>query len=550
MSGSEAVTEKPSHSLGRLRAAVARRLTIGRSVLRGGANYMTNLVWLLMRSIEERKLTVAGVFALGQLSVGAQAAALGALYWYAAQAQSDAVVSLGPFGVELRAREDLWLLGAVVAGSAVCFLGSALFLYLSQRTVIGIGEEDLARRLTEVIRIARRLPDPRAPDASRIVLKSGLTKVNLGCRVAASSTVALLSAVTPLVGGVVAAAVLLVIDPVLTSMLGIAAALWCTLLYPSMKRQVKIPDRMVRGKLAFTKESRALLQSPLEAGVPETLSSAVTLAEVMIGRRRIANDIKVLLQTGVAVIGTLAALYLAYRIIDGNGDWPIFIVYLGGLRIAVNGCFAVPRTFGTVSQRYSRLVVFIQFIQSGRRIDEEQLGHAGRGGSVALGALPDGTSVGVRGGDRIALAAVAGPQLVQAAFVQARASATGRPLASAWVQPADSSACAGEDIPIRLVEAEQLFAMEPTAAQAFLDRFDDGVTAIVYRDEARVGKFGERHLLVVDDDTFQASVPLGTAESRMALASFADVRARVDDKAGRATGVFGVSMDDEEDEEA
>ena len=55
MSGSEAVTEKPSHSLGRLRDAVARRLTIGRSVLRGGANYMTNLVWLLMRSVDERR---------------------------------------------------------------------------------------------------------------------------------------------------------------------------------------------------------------------------------------------------------------------------------------------------------------------------------------------------------------------------------------------------------------------------------------------------------------------------------------------------------------
>ena len=36
MSGSEAVTEKPSHSLGRLRDAVARHLTIGRSVIRGG----------------------------------------------------------------------------------------------------------------------------------------------------------------------------------------------------------------------------------------------------------------------------------------------------------------------------------------------------------------------------------------------------------------------------------------------------------------------------------------------------------------------------------
>ena len=65
---------------------------------------------------------------------------------------------------------------------------------------------------------------------------------------------------------------------------------------------------MVRGKMAFTEESRALLQSPPGAGVPETLSSAVTLAEVMIGRRRIANDIKVLLQSGVAVIGTLAGV--------------------------------------------------------------------------------------------------------------------------------------------------------------------------------------------------------------------------------------------------
>ena len=72
-----------------------------------------------------------------------------------------------------------------------------------------------------------------------------------------------------------------------------------------MKRQVKIPDRVVRGKMAFTKESRALLQSPPGAGVPETLSSAVTLAEVMIGRRRIANDIKVLLQTGAkAAVGS------------------------------------------------------------------------------------------------------------------------------------------------------------------------------------------------------------------------------------------------------
>ena len=517
--------------------------------MRGGANYTTNLAWLIRRSVEGRKLKVAAVFALGQLSLAAKAAALAALYWYAAQTQSDAVVSLGPLGIELRAREDLLLLWAVVVASAVCFLASSGFLYLSQNILIGIGEEDFARRLTEVIRIARRLPDPRAPEASRIFLESGLTKVNRGCRHGASSTVTLLSAVTPMVGGVVAGAALLVIDPVLTSMLVITAALWCMLLYPLMMRQLKIADRVVRGRTAFANESRALLQSPPVAGVPEKLGSAVKLAEVMIGRRRVANDMTLVLQSGVAVIGTLAALYLAYRIIDGNGAWPIFIVYLGGLRIALNGCFAVPRTFGRVSRLYPRLVVFIQFLQSAARIDREPLGRAGAGDAVLLGSLPDGTTVSVRGGDRIALAAFGKPPMVQAAFLEASAAATGRPVAAAWVHPADLSARAREDAPIRLVEADDLAEMEPPAARAFLDRVNDGVTAIVYRDETRIGAFGEPHLIVVDDGAFTASVPLGSAKSRAVLESFAAARARVVDAAGRATSAFDSSMEDEEDEE-
>ena len=77
--------------------------------------------------------------------------------WYAAQTQSNAVVSLGPLGIELRAQDDLWLLGAVVAASAACFLASSGFLYVSQNTLLEIGEESLGRRL----------PDPRAKEASR-----------------------------------------------------------------------------------------------------------------------------------------------------------------------------------------------------------------------------------------------------------------------------------------------------------------------------------------------------------------------------------------------
>ena len=78
---------------------------------------------------------------------------------------------------------------------------------------------------------------------------------------------------------------------------------------------------------------------------------------------------------------------------------------------------------------------------------------------------------------------------------------------------------------------------------------NDGVTGIVYRDETRIGAFGEPHLIVVDDGAFTASVQLGTAESRAVLASFADARARVADAAGRATSAFDSSMEDDEDEE-
>ena len=162
--------------------------------------------------------------------------------WYAAQTQSDAVVSLGPLGIELRAQDDLWLLGAVVAASAACFLASSGFLYVSQNTLLEIGEESLGRRL----------PDPRTKEASWIFLESGLTKVNRGCRYGASSMVTLLSAVTPMVGGIVAGAALLVIVPLLTSTLAIAATLWSMLLYPLMRRQVRFADRLVREKTTVT----------------------------------------------------------------------------------------------------------------------------------------------------------------------------------------------------------------------------------------------------------------------------------------------------------
>ena len=515
---------------------------MGRSVVRSGSNYTANLTWLVARKVAGRKLKVVRAFVLGQLSIFAQAAAVGTLYWYAAQTQSDATVSLGPLGIELRAREDLLLLGAVVATSAACFLASAGFIYSSEKTLIGIVEEGLARGLTEIVRIAKRLPDPRAPEASQILLDKGLTKIAQGCKHGASATLMLLSTVSPMVGGIAAGGALVVIDPLLTTMLGVGAILWSMRIYPLLRRQVKYTDRLARGKSAFVAESRWLLHSPSPAEVPAEMGSAVTLSAVLNDRRRTEKKIRLVLQLGVSVIGALAALYLAYRIIDGNGNWPIFIVYLGGLRIALNGCFAVPRTFGNVSRFYPRLVVFMRFLQGAARMDAEPLGRAEHGDTLLLGTLPDGATASAGVGDRIALAALGTHLEIQAAFIGARVATTDLPVAAAWVHPAELEV--RQDAQIRLVEADVLAEMDPGAAVAFLNRMNDGVTGIVYRHESRIGAFNEPQLMLIEDATLVASVGLGTTESADVLERFAQIRA-----VNAAQQAVDSSMMDEEDEE-
>ena len=544
-------TEASPGRRGRIRDAVERGLAYCRSALRGGVNYANNIAWVIARGLDGRRLRAAVGVACGQLSLGAQAGALLLLYWYADQAQADAVVSLGPLGLEWRAREDFRLLACVVALSGLGFVAAGGFLYGAQRVFIRIGEEEMARRLREMVRYARRLPDPRAGAASRILLDGGLTAVTQGCRYAGQSIVTILGAVTPVVGGAVAGVALLLIDPLLTGMLLVVAAFWCLLLYPLMMRQVAMFDRMARGKRAFKEESQALLRSGPATRTPETLDGAVEFARAMIGRRRVMNDISLLLQTGTAVCATLAAMYLAARIIGGSDDWPKFILYLGALRIALTGGSTAPRAFGTVSRYYPRLVVGIQFLQSAARMDEEPPGRAQAGDTVVLGSLADGREVRVRGGDRIALVTREAPGVVQAAFLQARAPESGRPLVAGWVGQDEVAGDLRADACIHLVDAGALASRAPAAARARLDSLPAGVTVLVHREAAGVGAYGESHLLVADDDGLGAFVRLGTVASGAALEAFSagSERAAGGGPAAPAPGIDVPGAYDEQEED-
>ena len=92
--------------------------------------------------------------------------------------------------------------------------------------------------------------------------------------------------------------------------------------------------------------------------------------------------------------------------------------------------------------------------------------------------------------------------------------------------------------------------MDRPDVQAFVERSKNAVTAIVHRDETRIGTFGETHLIVIDSGKFTASVPLGTAESRAALKSFAERRVQYAQEVERTNLDSNLLLPDDEEDDA
>ena len=63
--------------------------------------------------------------------------------------------------------EPQWL-WAIVAVSTLCFVVSAVFLYLSRKQILDIVEKQYARSLEQLGLLSLRVPDPRVPVASHI----------------------------------------------------------------------------------------------------------------------------------------------------------------------------------------------------------------------------------------------------------------------------------------------------------------------------------------------------------------------------------------------
>lgn len=496
---------------------VAGPVASGRRFAQRGTNYARLVAWLLRRSFRGHNLKLAVILCLSLLYLAGQAAAIVVLYWYARQMQTDGVLSVLQLG-SLRVRDEPLFLWTVVGVSAICFIVSAGCLFLSRSMVIRLVELDYAGSLRELIGLARRLPDPRAPIASRIIASGGFKELHAGCRFAALTALNFCNALPPLVGGAGAAVVLVWIDRSLTGLILITAVLWATLLYPLTLRAVRLAQKRDKARAAFAAESRELLRVGSAARISDKLEGITALADAYLGRRRVMNEMALLVQIGATIIVACAALYLAHQVILGSSDWPLFIAYLGGLRMALSGCFQAATTFGGVSRFYPQVVQFALFMQSAFQIERQGLGRVGRGATIVLGALPDGTPVSVTCGDRLAVVPLLTEAELKLALLQARAVDTGRPLLTTWLD-ADRLPLSGQvgNLPLAAVRADTLRSLGEAEAGALLETLNDSVTLVVHRNADHVGTFGDTHLIVVEAATIAEWMPLGTEESRAAL---------------------------------
>ena len=195
--------------------------------------------------------------------------------------------------------EWLW---AVVAASTTLFVISAAFLYLSRRQIIDVVEQHYARSLEQLVFLSLRVPDPRAPIATRIFLDHGLTGLTTGCRRGTLTATSFANAITALVGGLGAAFFLFRIDLPLTLLIVVAAVLGALLLYPLTLRAAKSAKDRDKAQTVLRSEIRKLNEDLSVEPTATSLKSVDEVSRVYMMRRRVLTELIFATEIGITII--------------------------------------------------------------------------------------------------------------------------------------------------------------------------------------------------------------------------------------------------------
>jgi hypothetical protein len=493
-------------------------------------NYTLLAISLLLDCISKRKKKLAGAFALNLAYLGSQGIGLGAVYWYARTMQSDGHASIPWIGQYIPV-SDQTLLWLVVVLAALAFIASALFLYLSRNLILSMVQEHYAKSLEKLVLMTIKLPDARAPLASRILQNRGLAKLAGGCRRAAVFAGIFCNAAFGMIGGIGAAAFLFWSDPLLTGLVLIALLLAALILYPLTLRASQLVRIREQAERSFREELATLGRDRAPQAV--ALTSPNEVSSAFIARRRIRTELNFRSEIAIAVILSAVVAYMANQSLAGRVDWAFFIVYIGALRIVLLALTQGIRAFAGMSRFYPYLASYYWLRQELRGLDNRAFETSKNGDQIALGTLRTGETIMAVVGECWAVAAIDAKDL-QHALLMARRAGSDLPLKSELIAPSDPL---DDDTTLAILDLNRWPA--GVDVQAVLGALKNQVTFIVGGE--LMGSLGEKYLLTVLKGEFWRRAVIGSPETELALEEFAHRTSKIKKK---------VLADDEDEEEA
>ena len=431
--------------------ALSKPISLLAGVGRQARNYTRVVLWLVYEAFHGHVRKLAAALFFNLLYLAGQIGAIGLIYGYARLMERHEPFKVPWLDVTLDTAQPEILWG-VVGLSGLLFLASGACQYLARWTTYKIAEENLADSLKSLVVLEGRLPDPRAPIASRTLVETGFAKILAVSRRGAVMGVIFFNASAGALGAIAALVFLFGMDPGLTLLILAGVALGALSLYPVALRGVRLATLRERTQVALARELRELYESGRSVELGPNMQTPAAFAAAYMGRRRIVAEFTLVLGIVVTIILALVVYYMANQARMGSASWAIFIAYIGALRLVLSGSTQVIRAFAGVSRYYPQLVPYYTLLRDSPKIDKLPLGTVSRSEAIFLGSQANGEKIIVRGGDRLAVATTDSRRHVQFAMIEAKVPASGKPIGTSIVR---SGTLVNGEAGIAVIELDQ-----------------------------------------------------------------------------------------------
>jgi hypothetical protein len=377
------------------RLGLVGQVGVGR---RQARDYAMLIAWFLHDLLAHYRWRSLRLIATGGGRLGVRYAAMGVLYVFIRQFEEKTPLSL--FGFELPGPETP---GFVVLGlglGVLLLMAAASLRYELRNRAIVIGSEYEEICLRRLFMLAGRLPHPRAPEASRVAAAGHLAHY-IGYARQCGVLARQLGLSLPAVASVVIAAVLLIaIDPGLTGTIALIALVGLALQYPANRRAAKasvaFEDHNPRANLQIRDLFRELRSAPLPLSVDSpVLDRLFGGGSVRKARKGFSTRVLAVEQAGLAseLGGTLilggCLLTLIFGILEGELTFAHVALYIGVMRYLLKDFVRLSRAFAMINRFHEQINRYVAFVRSAEKAHERPAAHSPRRPEVVTFAVPE-----------------------------------------------------------------------------------------------------------------------------------------------------------------